>query len=67
MLIPPDYRDWVMLNPFAHGVESMRTAFFPLYQVAPQTSLGYLAVFGQLMVFLGFALHIRFARRFRER
>jgi capsular polysaccharide transport system permease protein len=66
ILIPQPYQDWIMLNPFAHGVESMRSAFFPIYRAAPQNSLVYLAVCGQLMVFLGFALHIRFAKRFRE-
>jgi capsular polysaccharide transport system permease protein len=56
-----------MLNPFAHGVESMRAAFFPIYQVSPQTSLIYLTWFGLIIVFFGLALHIRFAKRFLER
>jgi capsular polysaccharide transport system permease protein len=67
MLIPQPYRDWIMLNPFAHGVEAMRKAFFFSYQVAPQTSLAYLAVFGQLIVFIGLSLHIRFAKRLAAR
>lgn len=67
MLIPQPYQDWVMLNPFAHGVESMRAAFFHIYQVSPQTSLIYLAWFGLMVVFFGLALHIRFAKRFLER
>jgi capsular polysaccharide transport system permease protein len=48
-------------------VESMRAAFFPIYKVAPQTSLIYLAWFALITVFLGLTLHIRFARRFKER
>jgi capsular polysaccharide transport system permease protein len=67
MLIPQPYQDWVMFNPFAHGVESMRAAFFPIYKVAPQTSLIYLAFFAQVTVFFGLVLHIRFAKRFKER
>jgi capsular polysaccharide transport system permease protein len=65
--VPQPYRDWIMLNPFAHGVESLRAAFFPIYHVPPQTSLIYLAWFGQIVVLLGLALHIRFAKRFMER
>jgi capsular polysaccharide transport system permease protein len=67
MLIPQPYRDWVMLNPFAHGVEAMRAAFFFSYQAASQTSLSYLALFGQLTVFLGLSLHMRFAKRLTAR
>jgi capsular polysaccharide transport system permease protein len=67
MLIPQPYRDWVMLNPFAHGVESVRAGFFPSYRIAPQTSLAYLAAFGLITVFLGLALHIRFAKRLAAR
>jgi capsular polysaccharide transport system permease protein len=63
LFIPQPYRDWIMLNPFAHGVESLRKAFFPSYQVPAQTNLIYLAVFGQLTVFIGIALHIRFSKR----
>ena len=66
-LIPQPYQDWVMLNPFVHGVESLRAAFFPTYQVAPQLSLAYLAFCGQLTVFLGLILHLHFASRFKER
>jgi capsular polysaccharide transport system permease protein len=67
MMIPSIYRDWIMLNPFAHGVESMRMAFFDSYIVAPQTSLVYLAISGQIIVFFGLALHRRFAKRLIER
>lgn len=67
MLIPQPYQDWVMLNPFAHGVESLRKAFFFSYQAAPQTDLAYLAAFGQIAVFLGLSLHIRFAKRLAAR
>jgi capsular polysaccharide transport system permease protein len=63
MLIPQPYRDWVMLNPFSHGVESLRKGFFLSYQAASQTSLAYLAVFGLIVVFTGLVLHIRFAKR----
>lgn len=66
MLIPQPYREWVMLNPFAHGVESVRAGFFFQYQVPPQTSLAFLAAFGQIAVFLGLALHVRFAKRLAE-
>jgi capsular polysaccharide transport system permease protein len=67
MLIPQPYRDWVMLNPFTHGVESLRKAYFFSYQAAPQTSLLYLAIFGQMVLFMGLSLHIRFAKRLAAR
>ena len=67
MLIPQPYQNWIMLNPLANGVESMRVAFFPIYQASPQTSLIYLAWVSLIIIFLGLALHIRFAKRFMER
>jgi capsular polysaccharide transport system permease protein len=66
-MIPQPYQDWVMLNPFTHGVESLRAAFFSTYQVAPQVSLFYLASWAQITIFLGLVLHLHFARRFKER
>lgn len=62
-IIPLPYRDWLMLNPVAHGIEAARLGFSPLYQAVPSTSLGFLYVSALLTVFLGLALHDRFSTR----
>jgi capsular polysaccharide transport system permease protein len=67
LFIPQPYQDWIILNPIVHGVEAMRAAFFPFYHVPSQISLIYLAWVSQIIVFLGLALHISFAKRFMER
>jgi capsular polysaccharide transport system permease protein len=58
--IPLPYREYLMLNPVAHGLESARLAFAPYYRVLPETSLGYLYAGALAAVLLGFALHRRF-------
>ena len=61
--VPAQYREWVMLNPLAHGVEAARTAHGSHYHAAPETSIAYLYWFALVFVFLGLALHRRLARR----
>ena len=61
--IPQPYRDWLMLNPLLHGVEAVRIGFFHQYQTTPDVDLGYLYGFALVTIFLGLALHARFALR----
>ena len=62
-VIPPAYQSWFLLNPFAHGIETIRTGFFPQYHTIPGVSMGYLLGFVMFTVCLGLALHVRFATR----
>lgn len=62
-VLPYPYRDWLMFNPVVHGVEAARVGFAPYYHVPPQISVAYLYQCAIGMVFLGLALHVRYARR----
>lgn len=61
--VPQQYRDWLFYNPFAHGIELVRSGFFSLYHMAPEASLGFLYGFALITVFFGLALQVRFASR----
>jgi capsular polysaccharide transport system permease protein len=61
--IPPAYQSWFLLNPFVHGIETVRAGFFPQYHTIPGVNLGYLLAFAMVTICLGLALHVRFASR----
>ncbi len=61
--IPQPYRDWLLLNPVAHGLELARLGFAPHYHAVQELSIGYLSGFALATTFLGLALHRRFALR----
>jgi capsular polysaccharide transport system permease protein len=61
--VPFPYRNWVMVNPLAHGIEAARSAFAPHYHAVSETSIGYLYAWALASVFLGMALHRRFATK----
>ena len=61
--ISPAYQSWFLLNPFVHGIETIRTGFFPQYHAIPGVSMGYLLGFLMFTVCLGLALHVRYATR----
>jgi capsular polysaccharide transport system permease protein len=61
--IPPAYRDWLLVNPFVHGIETLRTGFFPQYHAVDGVSLAYLMGFALVTLCLGLALHVRFGGR----
>ncbi len=61
--IPQPYRDWLMLNPLAHGLEATRLGFAPHYHAVPETSITYMYSFALISIFFGLALHQRFATR----
>lgn len=63
LIVPQPYRDWLFYNPFLHGIEALRGGFFPHYYVVPETSLSFLYGFALVSIFLGLALHVRYARK----
>lgn len=65
-LIPYPYREWVMYNPVAHGVEAARVGFSAGYHAAPELNLAYLYGSALVLVFLGLLFQVRFARRVIE-
>ena len=61
--IPSAYRDWLLINPLIHGIESVRQGVFAQYHVVEGISLSYLAGFAVMTVLLGLALHVRFGAK----
>jgi len=61
--VPQPYRDWLLLNPVAHGLDAARLGFAPYYHAVPELSIAYLYGFALVIIFLGLALHIRFAAK----
>jgi capsular polysaccharide transport system permease protein len=61
--IQQPYRDWLMLNPLAQGIEAARTGFSSLYHAPGDLDLKYVHVFALTMLLLGLALHRRFATK----
>lgn len=66
-IIPTPYRDFVMLNPLVHGIESIRAGFFDDYHLVEEVSLAYLAAFALFSVFMGLLLQVRFQQRLLAR
>ncbi|MDR0215252.1 MAG: ABC transporter permease [Comamonas sp.] len=65
--IPVKYREWAFYNPFAHGLELLRSSFFPIYHAAPEANFRYLYGFALVTIFLGLALQVRFAQKLRSK
>lgn len=61
--VPLPYRDWLMFNPVAHGLDAARLGFSPYYHAAPELSIAYIYMFALVSIFFGLALHRRFALR----
>ncbi len=59
--IPQPYREWLLYNPVAHGVELARLGFADHYHAAEGIHLGYLYACALVLVFAGLVLHRRFA------
>ena len=59
--VPLPYRDWLMLNPVAHGLEAVRLGFESTYHTVPGLSMSYVFGFALVSIFLGLALHYRYA------
>ena len=61
--VPLPYREWLMYNPVAHGLEALRLGFAPYYHAVPELNLAYLHGFALVLLFFGLALQVRFQRR----
>jgi capsular polysaccharide transport system permease protein len=61
--VPQPYRGWLMLNPVAQGLEAARLGFSSNYHPVSELSISYLYEFSLVSIFLGLALHRRFALR----
>lgn len=61
--VPQPYRDWLLLNPVAHGLEAARLGFSLHYHSVPELSVVYLHGFALVSVFLGLALYRQFGLR----
>lgn len=62
-VVPLPYRQWLMYNPVAHGLEAVRLGFAPYYHAVPELSIAYLYGCALILVFFGLALHRRFAQK----
>jgi capsular polysaccharide transport system permease protein len=60
--VPQPYRDMLMFNPIAHGLELARLGFFPHYHTVSGVDMAYLYVWGIGSLLLGLMLYRRFAR-----
>lgn len=65
VMVPVQYREWLFLNPFAHGIELVRAGFFPYYHAAPEASMGFLYFTALASLFFGLALQLRYAMALR--
>lgn len=62
-VVPPELRQWLILNPLMQAIDLLRRAFIPGYPITQGIEISYLAGSALITVFLGLALHVRFARR----
>lgn len=61
--IPHPWREWLMWNPVAHGIEGVRAGLSGYYHHVPELNTAYLQGFALVLLFLGFALQRRFSSR----
>jgi capsular polysaccharide transport system permease protein len=64
--LPHDMLVYVMWNPIVHGLETLRSAFFPMYRTVPGTDLVYLWYWALGMIAIGLILHLRFELRLKR-
>jgi capsular polysaccharide transport system permease protein len=57
------YREWLMLNPIAHGIEAARLGFAPYYHAAPELDLSYLWAWALIAVGFGLLLHRNYSQK----
>lgn len=60
--VPPQYREILLLNPTAHGVEAMRAGFSNYYHAVDGLDLSYLYLFALCLLAISLALYTRFAK-----
>jgi len=61
--VPYTWREWLLLNPVAHGVEGARAGLSGYYHHAPELSVGFVYASAVVLLFLGLALQVRFRNR----
>lgn len=61
--IPLPYRDWLLYNPVAQGVEAARAGFSATYHPVSGLSVSFLFAFALVLFFMGLLLMRRFAVR----
>lgn len=57
------YREWLMLNPIAHGIEAARLGFAPYYHTAPELDLSYLWTWALITIGFGLLLHRNYSQK----
>lgn len=62
-IVPPQYREYLMLNPIPNGLETARSAFATFYHAPPETDLAYLYVWVLGIAITGLLLYWRFTRK----
>jgi len=58
--IPEPYREWLMLNPIAHGLETIRHGFYPHVYISPKVHISYLYETSIVLVLFGLFLYSKF-------
>jgi capsular polysaccharide transport system permease protein len=61
--IPLPYRDWLLYNPLAQGLEAARAGFSAAYHPVSGLSVSYLFTFALMLFFIGLLLMRRYAVR----
>ncbi len=59
--VPSPYRDWLLYNPIAHGIEATRASISPYYHAFQELNLAYTFGCASVLIFIGLVLHKRFA------
>ncbi len=59
--IPNPYRDLLLYNPIAHGIEAARSSISPYYHAFPELNIAYTYGCALILIFIGLALQRRFA------
>lgn len=62
-IVPPQYRQYLMLNPIPNGLESARSAFASFYHAPPETDLGYLYAWVLVLLCVSLMFYWRFTRK----
>lgn len=62
-MVAPQFRQWLLVNPLVHGIESVRLGYANYYHSPGEISLLYLYACATIMLFLGLLLQVRFSER----
>jgi len=59
--VPSPYREWLLYNPIAHGIETARSSISPYYHSFAGLDISYTFKWALISIYLGLVLHKRFA------